>query len=123
MYALERALIDLDLDVLRAIANLWDIDLDPRISVRDAAEALVRGMTDPQAVREVWSRLSDEDREALAALQANEGRLPLSQFTRQFGEIRPMGAGRREREKPWLEPANPAHAYRQPDSQRTRLPS
>lgn len=106
MYSLERALIDLDLDLLQIIANLWDIDLDPSDNVKQVVEQLVAGMAAAEAVTATWSRLPDAERDALAALQANEGRLPLAQFTRQYGEIRPMGAARREREKPWLEPAN-----------------
>jgi len=110
MYALERALIDLDLDLLRVIADLWDVDSPLGESVNEAAAKLVAFMTQPQAVAETWSRLAGDERTALAALQAHEGRLPLAQFTRQFGEIRPMGTARREREKPWLEPANPTEA-------------
>ena len=107
MYSLERVLIDLDLDLLHVVADLWDVELAPGLTVNEAVERLVEGMTQPQAVTETWSRLSEAERDALAALQAHEGRLPLAQFTRQFGEIRPMGTARREREKPWLEPANP----------------
>jgi hypothetical protein len=107
MYSLERVLIDLDLDLLHVVADLWDVELAPGLTVDEVVERLVEGMTQPQAVTETWSRLSEAERDALAALQAHEGRLPLAQFTRQFGEIRPMGTARREREKPWLEPSNP----------------
>lgn len=106
MYALARALVDRDTDLLRAIANLWDINLPPKATPHEMVDLLAARLGNPEAVAETWSRLPDEAQAALAALQAGGGRLPLGQFTRAYGELRPMGPARRDREKPWLNPAN-----------------
>ena len=120
MVTLERALLDLDPDLLQGIANLWDLDFDPDQPEKEVLAHLVAGMTRPEAVQTTWSRLSDAERGALAALQATEGRSPFARFTRRFGAIRPMGPARREREKPWLEPANVTESGRSPVDRASR---
>src|SRR5690606_25543998 len=50
---------------------------------------------------------SDQERGALQTLvSAPEHKMPEAQFSRFFGEIRQMGPGRRDREKPHLHPAS-----------------
>lgn len=103
MPTLARAFIDYDLDLLQTIASLWDVDLvstDRAAAAEEVAVALSR----PEAVSEMWSHLSEEDQNALHDLQAHDGRIPFAHFTRRYGELRPMGPARREREKPWLTP-------------------
>ncbi|GAB4473619.1 MAG: hypothetical protein Kow00124_12810 [Anaerolineae bacterium] len=105
MPTLNRLLVDYDLDLLQIIAGQWDVDL--HISDRiAAAEKLSHVMTTPEAVSATWSRLGDDLQAALFDLLVNGGRLPFSHFVRRYGEIRPMGPARREREKPWLNPAS-----------------
>ncbi len=109
MLTLARALVDYDLDLLQIIAAQWDIDLiasERMAMVEELAGAILR----PQAVAAVWERLADEERLAIFDLLAHEGRLPFSHFVRRYGEIRPMGPARREREKPWLSPAGVTEA-------------
>lgn len=105
MPTLARALVDYDFDLLQVIAAQWDVDLlstDRTVASEELAEAITR----PEAVHATWERLSDEQREALVELLASGGWLPFSQFVRRYGELRPMGPARREREKPWLSPAS-----------------
>lgn len=106
---LVRALVDYDLDLLQVIAAQWDVDL---LSADRAAasEELATAMARPEAAQAVWVRLDEEQQEALGTLLANDGRLPFSHFTRRYGELRPMGPARREREKPWLDPASVTEA-------------
>ncbi|MEJ2150486.1 MAG: hypothetical protein P8Z40_13550 [Chloroflexota bacterium] len=109
MLTLARALVDYDLDLLQAIAGQWDIDLTS--SDRGlAAEELAAAMLDPEAIHSTWERLGEEAQEALSNLLANEGRLPFAHFTRRYGEIRPMGPARRERERPWTAPISVTEA-------------
>ena len=49
--------------------------------------------------------LTLQAREALHVLTASNGRHPYAIFIRQFGDIRDMGAGKRDRERPHLKPA------------------
>jgi hypothetical protein len=109
MYPLARALADYDLDLLLAIAGQWDVDLDAGERIQ-AAEALAEAILRPEAVGETWERLSPEEQAALHALQRGGGRMPYSHFARQYGEVRPMGSARREREKPWLNPVSVTEA-------------
>jgi hypothetical protein len=105
MPTLLRAFVDYDLDLLRVIADLWDIDLvsDDRGA---AAEELAADLSQAEAVLTMWSHLGEEEQKALHDLQIHEGRIPFTHFTRRYGELRPMGPARRERERPWLNPTS-----------------
>jgi hypothetical protein len=59
-------------------------------------------------VRIALASLSAGAREALDAVLAGGGRLRAPQFVRRFGQVRPLGPGRLERETPWQTPAGPA---------------
>jgi hypothetical protein len=109
MQDLLRTLQDHDLGQLRIIAELWGLD-GPSGTTVEAARRLARAMLDPAAAREIAEGLRPADREALDYLLAQEGRLPLPDMTRRFGPLRKMGAGRRDREKPWRTPASPVEA-------------
>lgn len=103
MPTLVRALLDYDFDLLRIIAAQWDVDL--RATERTlAAEELAAAMLRPEAVAAVWERLDGEQQGALFDLMAQGGKMPFSHFVRRYGDLRPMGPARREREKPWLAP-------------------
>jgi len=65
-------------------------------------------LQDPLSLRVALAQLSDEATEALNTLQAAGGRMRVPQFARRFGQVRPIGPGRLERETPWKEPASPA---------------
>jgi len=105
MQALARALADYDLDLIQIIAGQWEIKLlatDRKAAAEELAEAIAR----PEIAQDCWARLTADEQNALIDLLVNEGRIPYFHFTRRYGEIRPMGPARREREKPWLEPEN-----------------
>jgi len=107
MRSLTRCLLDAGPVRLQAMARFWDVELTAH-RPRDMAARLAAAMTVPEAVRKAWDKLPDEQRQALADLQAHNGRLPARIFTRRWGEIRPMGPARMERERPWLNPLSPA---------------
>lgn len=96
-----------DLGFLRIIASLWGVDLtstDPSLAAAELAEALC----DASLVEEVVSTLPSEGHTALKALVVVGGRMPWVNFARRFGEVREMGAGRRDREQPQFHPASAA---------------
>jgi hypothetical protein len=107
MRSLHQCLLDTDLVRLRAIARFWDLELTTSRQ-RDVAAQLAEAMATPEAVTSAWDMLPGDQRQALEALLADGGRMPLLVFARQWGEIRTMGPGRLERERPWQEPISPA---------------
>lgn len=107
MRTLYQCLLDADWIKLRVIARRWNIDLTASRK-RDGAAQLAEAMTSPSAVVSSWEALSDDQRQALESLLAAGGRMPWRVFARRWGEIRPMGPGRMEREQPWQAPVSPA---------------
>jgi hypothetical protein len=96
-----------DLGFLRIVASLWGVELtsvDPVTASVELAEALC----DASLVEEVVSTLPADGRAALDALVSAGGRISWVNFARRFGEVREMGAGRRDREQPHLHPASAA---------------
>lgn len=96
-----------DLGYLRIIASLWGLELDSN-ETDPAAEELAAALLDPELVAELTGSLAPEARAALSALADKDGRLPWAEFTRRFGNIREMGAGKRDREQPYLHPNSTA---------------
>ena len=96
-----------DLGYLRIVAGLWGLELESNDSTR-AAEELAGSLLEPKLVAEITASLPAEANTALTTLGSAGGRLPWAAFTRQFGDVREMGAGRRDREKPQFKPASAA---------------
>lgn len=109
MRALDQCLLDAESVRLRVIARLWDVDLSDVLH-RDTAVQLAQAMATPEAVTRVWDTLPNDQRRALEALLAAEGQMPRRVFARRWGEIRTMGPGRMDRDRPWREPISPAEA-------------
>lgn len=101
------SLLSHDLGHLRILAELWGLELDAH--ARDAAaDELSASLLDPELVRETLDILPADARRALDALLAAHGRLPWAEFARRFGEIREMGAAKRDREQPHRHPVSAA---------------
>ena len=107
MLTLQHALQDQDPGYFQIVAEFWGLELGS-VTVRQAQKELSEAMLQPNLAREVVEMLPAEARAALDWLLGNGGRAPAAQFARDFGEIRPMGPGRRDREMPWLDPVSPA---------------
>jgi hypothetical protein len=100
MRSLSQSLQDYDRGHLAIIAELWGLSL-PSGSTRKIAEALAESMRDPQILAEIASALPPEAARALRFLIQQGGKFPLADATRRYGGLRMMGAGKRDREKPW----------------------
>jgi len=96
-----------DLGYLQITAELWGLELHPN-ELDPGAEAAAALMLDARLADEVIDTLEAPARAALDALLDAGGRIPWAAFARQFGDVRDMGAGRRDREKPHLQPASAA---------------
>jgi hypothetical protein len=109
MRTLRLCLLDSDLALLRAIAVRWGVELSTNRH-EDAVDTLAARLSDPAAQSETWSLLPGAERHALAAILEASGVMPVGAFIRRFGEIRPMGPGRLERERPWESPVSVAES-------------
>jgi hypothetical protein len=107
MYRLHRFLVDYDMTMLRTLAQNRGVTLATNRQA-EAADELAARLLDPLSVRTALARLSPQGREALEVLLAASGRMRAPQFARRFGQVRPVGPGRLERDTSWQEPANPA---------------
>ncbi len=106
MQTLVPTLLEHDPGMLAIIAHRWDADLES-LDPREASEALAAVMLDPERATAEWNRLTDAERGALQTLlAAPDHKMPEVQFGRLFGDIRQMGPGRRDREKPHLNPVS-----------------
>ncbi|HKY53702.1 MAG TPA: hypothetical protein VJM08_05310, partial [Anaerolineales bacterium] len=101
------SLLKQDIGYLRIIAELWGLELDSK-NVDEAREQLTISLLDPNLFAELIDSLSPEADSAIRALVNAGGRIPWPTFTRKFGEIREVGAGKRDRTKPHLSPISAA---------------
>ena len=107
---LVKTLYGRDLGFLKITAQLWGMDLDMPDS-RQGLSRLVESLLVRGTVTNEISNLPEPASAALRDLQQNGGQLSWAVFTRWYGEVREMGAARRDREKPYLdENAAPAEA-------------
>ncbi len=99
MRTLLQTLQDHDSGYLRVVAELWGIELPP-----DAGPEQLE-----QAMRQALPELSlpEPAQQLLEQLQRAGGRIGWEQLNRRFGPLREMGAGRRDRLKPWRDPVSP----------------
>lgn len=98
-----------DLGHLRIVAELWGVSLRSA-QPNEALSELKAAVLDEHLSAEIIAALTSEARLALMELARAGGRLTWAGFVRQFGDIREIGAARRDREKPYLKPASAAEA-------------
>lgn len=96
-----------DLGFLKIIAGAWGLELQAP-DADTALPILIAGMSNRLLAQEIIETLPNPARQAVHSLLDNEGQLSWSLFCRRFGEVRTMGAGKRDRERPDLNPASPA---------------
>lgn len=111
MLDLSQSLANTDLGFLRIVADFWGVDLQLDEDVADPHADVVKkvatSLLDQDLISEVVEALPDDARAALEELLAHDGRFPWQPFNREYGPLREMGAGRRDREQPYLNPASP----------------
>ncbi len=99
------SLLKQDIGHLRIIAELWGLELKSN-EADPAREELSVSVLEPDLFNELIDSLPAEADSALTALVNSGGRIPWPTFTRKYGEIREAGAGKRDREKLYLQPAS-----------------
>lgn len=106
---LSQSLLNRDIGHLRVIAGLWGIEINA-IGTEAVLAELVTACLDSRLIREMVDALQREAKLALTTLVEADGKIPWANFARQFGEIRDVGPGRRDREQVYLKPASAAEA-------------
>ena len=94
-----------DLGYLRAVADVWGVHCTGK-DARELARCLKVAILNPEMLEDMLGGLPEEALNALRQLKSAGGHLPWSAFTRTYGELRPYGPARREREQPHRFPAN-----------------
>jgi hypothetical protein len=101
---LNHSLLKQDIGHLRIITELWGLELESA-DVDSAREELTASLLDPDLLAELMGSLSPQADSAISDLVNSGGRIAWPAFTRKYGDIREMGAGKRDRERPHLEPS------------------
>ena len=104
---LAQSLAGQDLGHLRILADAWGLELLAP-DARKGLLLLTRQILVPELVSEVVEALPLPARQALQSLLAADGRLTWTGFVRRHGEVREMGPGRRDRERPDRDPISVA---------------
>ncbi len=101
-----------DQGFLRILCELWG---SPKVegipATGKASEVLLQQIDDlveGRRLMELVEALSSDSRLALDDLLRNAGKLPWALFSRRYGAVREMGAGKRDRVRPHLEPVSSA---------------
>ncbi len=96
-----------DISFLRSTAELWGVNAGGK-DLQDYARSLAVSITSELEFQDMLASLSQDCLIALADLKQHGGSLPWSVFSRRYGQIRQMGAGKRSREKPHIFPISTA---------------
>ena len=105
MPSLLKLLKSYDIDMLKRIALSWGFT-DDVINRDQVEEWLLKTMSDSSSLSEIINSLPVTIRNAWHTLKVSNGRIPWSEFTRQFGDLRSLGTAARQREKPDQNPLN-----------------
>ena len=100
---LSQSLQNKDPGFLRIVLETWGVEPGGEPALEQIAS-----LPDGGQAAKLVEELPAEARLALEDLLRNEGKLPWSMFTRRYGAVREMGAGRRDRVRPDQNPASPA---------------
>ncbi len=104
---LRSSLSRMDFNQLKIVAEKWRLPFSAP-DAREGVNQLVDHLLDFGALQEILETLTSPEKEALLWLDSLDGKDPWPHFTRRFGEVREMGAGRVDRERPDRDPISPA---------------
>ena len=107
MPALLTTLQNHDLGFLKIIGDAWGIELKAS-GAQDALPILIQEICQKELVSEIIEALPQQTQSALFELVQHDGKISWPVFIRKFGDVRVMGAGKRDRERPDLHPISAA---------------
>jgi hypothetical protein len=94
-----------DLGYLAFVAECWGIEVD-WAGKKSGALALAKKLNNPRLFAEIYQALPEQAQSGLNQLQSKGGKMPWSQFEREFGSIRALGPGKRDKIQPQREPSS-----------------
>lgn len=92
-----------DIHQLRIIAQFWGLELESN-DFDSALQELCASLLDLETVSETLAVLPAPAQTALTELIHSNGKIEWAVFSRKHGDLREMGAAKRERERPHLKP-------------------
>ena len=92
-----------DEGILPALASIWGVKIT-NMGAEEQIRTLNEAMQIPENAEKVWEKLNDAERQALQTLLGSKLQMSGSMFKRLYGDIRKMGKGQIEREKPHKKP-------------------
>ncbi len=104
---LRNSLSRMDFNQLKIVAEKWRMPFSA-LDVREGVNQLIDHLLDFGVLQVILETLTSPEKEALMWLDSQGGKEPWPHFTRRFGEVREMGAGWVERERPDRDPISPA---------------
>ena len=107
MTDLRQSLIKSEFSHLKVVAEKWELPFDAPDG-RQGLDLLVDSLFASQKLAELDNILTADEVQALVWLDDRDGRDVWDHFARQFGEIREVGAGKLDRERPDLAPISAA---------------
>jgi len=107
MTDLWHSLIKSEYSYLKIVAERWGFPFSAP-DARRGVDQLVHSLLEGDFLESAAENLDKDEWEALVWLDNLGGRSPWDHFTRRFGEVREMGAGRLDRERPDKEPVSTA---------------
>ena len=93
---------DYDTDQVDIVAEQWGIEEEAR--GKNRPKLISKGLNDKTLFFEIVEALPVRARHAINALAAASGKITRGVFEREYGEVREMGAARREKERPDINP-------------------
>jgi hypothetical protein len=97
----------MDYNHLKIVAEKWRLPFTAP-DAREGVKQLVEHLLDFETLQEILETLTSPEKEALLWLDSLDGKEPWPHFIRRFGEVREMGEGRVDRERPDRDPISPA---------------
>ncbi len=106
MTDLRHSLLNAEFSYLKVVAENWEIPFSAP-DARQGVDQLVELLFASRKLEQLGKILKSEEVEALIWLDEKSGQVAWDRFTRRFGELREIGAGRLDRERPDQEPISP----------------
>jgi hypothetical protein len=101
MPTLAQSLEGQDFGHFQIVAETWGIELDAQ-DTRQANKTLSASI--PELLFSQWGELAPDVQNALTEISHHGGKLRWAQFVRKYGELRDIGAGRRDKDLPHRNP-------------------
>ena len=106
MTDLWHSLLKTEYSHLKIIAEKWGVDFHAR-DAREGIDQVVDAFLTGKFLADISQSLNKQEKDLLIWLDSLGGKSPWDHTTRKFGQVREVGAGKLDRERPDLDPISP----------------